>query len=118
MVKRSPDPSWYADARKLRSEGLEAPAICRTLGVSDSQVRWALDEGGFRAKARDRKRRSRGGGKADDSPARHDVFEAYAPKPVRRTIAAPETVRDLARRFAAGEITREQMMRGIDQGAR
>lgn len=53
MVKRSPDPSWYADARKLRSEGLKVPAISRTLGVSDPQVRWASEDADARLKRRE-----------------------------------------------------------------
>ena len=113
---KASDPAWLPEARRLRAEGLSVTQICRALNVSDSSCRWHLDEGDYRARHNEHKRRRRGA--LDPTAYRFDLVEKREPRKVRRIISAPEQTRDFARRYIAGEITREQMMRGIDQGAR
>lgn len=121
------EPAWYADARKFRERGLTHREIARQLGKSTYAVAWSLNENGMREKQKaniDRqrqrqieqqnlekraniKRSGSPGGGASGCYQEHHVFR------VPRQILDHEAIPIAAKLFAAGRISRRELMARI-----
>lgn len=91
------------EARELRLTGMSYVKIARQLDLTISEVRWATDGDVVRLHRR----------KPCFDNRHLGIFNQHPPRSVRRIVAEPECVLAAARAFAAGEISRSELMMRI-----
>lgn len=98
-------------ANEMRLMGLSYAKIADRLGLTFVQVRWATTPVEAR-RERYRKRKLRLA-QPDRSPNHFGLFAVHEPRPVRRILASSDCIIGAARAFAAGEISRTELMMRI-----
>lgn len=93
------EPAWRAQARELRSQGKSYTAIARAVGVHHKTVeRFFSMDRGFTIDF----------GKYGNTICEEALIEPHVTRPIRKIIK-PDRM-PVARRFAAGEISRAELM--------